>query len=361
MAKTVKASTAGLEEIDRLRRRKGWNKQEKAWYQLACTSQATLRRFWAGTGIQTETFQKICEVVGVEDWQKIVDWEATAQAKKRSNESPQGFLSLTFTGTFEKCDKAKLDSILALLQKMADDSDLAIVEVEEGSIRLTIKGSEAALERLQTLFQNRELQNLLDHQVVDVHVLSREELCQFIRRQEHDALELSGANLSDADLSDADLSDADLSDADLSVADLSGADLIAANLSGADLSVADLIAANLSGADLSGADLSGADLKGANLRGANLSGANLSDADLRFADLRGADLSGADLIGADLSGANLIGANLRGADLSEANVQSAIFTTSSQGITLSFKEDLIRRGAVFVDPPNSNDRVLIPR
>jgi hypothetical protein len=47
MAATIRASTAGLDKVDQARRKKNWKKTEKAWADLALTSIATLRRFWA--------------------------------------------------------------------------------------------------------------------------------------------------------------------------------------------------------------------------------------------------------------------------------------------------------------------------
>jgi hypothetical protein len=74
MAATVRASQAGLEKIDQTRRAKGWAKTEQAWYQLATTSEATLKRFWAGKPVQQEAFAAICEAAGIADWQAIADF-----------------------------------------------------------------------------------------------------------------------------------------------------------------------------------------------------------------------------------------------------------------------------------------------
>jgi hypothetical protein len=51
MAVSISASEAGLQIVDRARRKKGWTKAEEAWYQLALTSKATLKRFWAREAI----------------------------------------------------------------------------------------------------------------------------------------------------------------------------------------------------------------------------------------------------------------------------------------------------------------------
>jgi len=73
MAATIRASEAGLEQVDRARRLKQWAKQEQAWYQLANTSESTLKRFWAKKPIDAGVFESICKTVDIEDWQAIAD------------------------------------------------------------------------------------------------------------------------------------------------------------------------------------------------------------------------------------------------------------------------------------------------
>jgi len=68
MAATIAASEKGLKIIDMARKKKGWNKDESAWHQLALTSRATLKRFWRQIAIQRETFINICKTVGV-NWE----------------------------------------------------------------------------------------------------------------------------------------------------------------------------------------------------------------------------------------------------------------------------------------------------
>ena len=73
MADSVKASTQGLETVDLARRRKGWNKLAKVWYEAALTSKATLKRFWAREAINRETFVRICQTAGLISWEDIVE------------------------------------------------------------------------------------------------------------------------------------------------------------------------------------------------------------------------------------------------------------------------------------------------
>lgn len=68
--------------------------------------------------------------------------------------------------------------------------------------------------------------------------------------------------------------------------------------------------------DLHGADLMGADLFFAELSKTNLSETNLSETNLGGANMREADLGGANMRGADLNGADLSQAKLSHADLS---------------------------------------------
>ncbi len=381
MAATLKASTTGLDLVDKARRKKGWAKAEPAWADLAFTSTATLKRFWAGVTIGADTFRAICKAVGIEDWEAIVEF-------KDDSESPSQIsgkrISFVISGSIEKGDKHTLDAIVALLNQKGGDTSIGIVDIDDGSIRLILGGSEEALKQIEALFQSGELAEIEGIEVQDVHFLEKAEQVALLRRNGGEAQNLSlinlsganliGANLYRADLSHANLSSADLSSANLSSANLSRADLRDARLSRADLSSANLSSADLSHADLSSADLSSANLSSADLSFANLSGANLSDADLSRANLSGANLRGAnlsdaklrdaDLSRADLSRADLSRANLSDANLSRANLSDADVTQTRFGIGIGLsdesKADLIARGAIFDDGLERTNEVLVP-
>ena len=331
-------------------------------------SRRTITKFFQCRLIQLDSFKKICQELKL-DWTKIAGISELKHSKIPAindslnpdiNEGREKMHTQTFYRQVTVIDekthtiKAKLKWIGDIkscedlsrlewnLRKFSGDS-LKITDIKEGSIRLTVEGSQEDIDRLVSRIKLGELKEVSGFPVEDVQILSesseddesnelnnkwyllREIVIQGITNRN-----LSGFDLSDADLRYANLGGANLRSADLSGADLSGANLRSADLSGADLSGADLIDANLMSAYLSGADLRSADLSGAYLMsayligayliGANLSGANLSGANLRSANLRSADLSGADLIDANLIGANLIGANLSGANLSGANL-----------------------------------------
>ncbi len=257
--------------------------------------------------------------------------------------------------------------------------NVEVEDIEQGSIKFILKGSEEGLENIATSFRSGKLAPLLKQQFnleledaklidsdssenypnnqtqkllaftiagnftqADIDILKtalintsdddakietdenqKSRLIEEIVNQGAKGKDLSNANLSAAHLSAAHLRGANLSATNLSAANLSAADLSAADLSAANLSAANLILADLSDADLRGANLSAADLSGANLRATNLSGANLNDANLRGANLRATNLSAADLRDADLRVTDLRDANLRVTDLSAANLRDA--------------------------------------
>ncbi|MEG4208893.1 pentapeptide repeat-containing protein [Microcoleus sp. S13_B4] len=435
----ITASSEGVKIAENALKRLGFDsKINFAKSQLLARS--TVTKFFQCQPIQPDSFKKICQELKL-DWTKIAELSEEKPSQTPGitdcinpdiNEGVEKMLTPTFYRQVTVIDK-KTNTIKAeikligdinsfgdssrvefILREFAGDT-IKIIDIKEGSIRLTVEGSQEDIDRLVSLIKSGELKEVSGFPVEDVQILSEsseedesnelnnkwclvpEIVTQGIRHRDLSEVDLSdadlrevdlsgadlsGADLSGADLSDADLSDADLSDADLSGADLSGADLSntylsdadlsGANLSGADLSHAHLSGANLSGANLSGADLrwaylmstnlSGADLRIAHLRSANLSGADLrsadlSDADFRSANLRSANLRSADLRSADLRSADLRGADLRGADLSKTKVEEARFS-SKLGVSESMKQDLIKKGAIFEDSPGDRSEVL---
>jgi DNA-binding Xre family transcriptional regulator len=83
MANSLPASKSGLEIVDQVRKRKGWNKDSPIWIDAAnellqatangSVSRSTLQRFWRKQAIRQENFEAICKAVGVENWEAIVD------------------------------------------------------------------------------------------------------------------------------------------------------------------------------------------------------------------------------------------------------------------------------------------------
>ncbi len=111
MATTVRASQAGLQQIDTARQKKNWRKQEQAWCDLALTTKATLKRFRQGERIEQDAFVGICQAVGVEDWEAIADF---SQLLEDSEFEVSIFVPHTFNKSFwvERSDTEALISVL---------------------------------------------------------------------------------------------------------------------------------------------------------------------------------------------------------------------------------------------------------
>lgn len=73
MAGLLRASEEGLKIVNLARRNPGWNKADELWCQAALTSKATLKRFWAKKPIRRETFIDICQAVGINNWEDIIE------------------------------------------------------------------------------------------------------------------------------------------------------------------------------------------------------------------------------------------------------------------------------------------------
>ncbi|MEA5468011.1 NB-ARC domain-containing protein [Spirulina sp. 06S082] len=68
---SVKASTEGLEIVDRARKMRKWDKYASIWCEQAQVSQTTLKRFWQRqTPIRRDNFEAICQAIAL-DWQDV--------------------------------------------------------------------------------------------------------------------------------------------------------------------------------------------------------------------------------------------------------------------------------------------------
>ncbi|WP_414528353.1 ATP-binding protein [Nodularia chucula] len=73
MAVTLRASQEGLRIVDLARKKKNWTAKSLVWCEIADTSEGTLGRFRCGKAVKQEIFIKICEAVGIKNWEDIVD------------------------------------------------------------------------------------------------------------------------------------------------------------------------------------------------------------------------------------------------------------------------------------------------
>ncbi|MCP2728163.1 NB-ARC domain-containing protein [Limnofasciculus baicalensis] len=69
----IRASSQGLQLLDQLREKKDWNRQDYRWEEAARVSKPTLKRFWRRIPIEKDNFIAICQSVGLDNWEQIVD------------------------------------------------------------------------------------------------------------------------------------------------------------------------------------------------------------------------------------------------------------------------------------------------
>lgn len=87
----LRATTAGLELVDKARIRKGWNRQSAIWYIQANIGLSTLKRFWksdkstdnGGHPIGYDAFIAIVTAVG-EDWRKVAGFDDETQLSEET-------------------------------------------------------------------------------------------------------------------------------------------------------------------------------------------------------------------------------------------------------------------------------------
>ena len=337
----VLATNEGVEKLKNAKANQR-NSNGKPWTYADIAAPAgldekTVRRFLRQEQpVDESSARAICEALSI-NANEVINFESRYE-QDRNGQLDNNHSAFSITGSFEKnkINVAKLKAIEASLREITGDASLKIIDIEEGSIRLILEGSQEGLERLEQLFKSGELTEVLDIPVEDVNFVdtgtSKDDKKQLAFTIADNATSADIENLKAAFIKNSEPRSTSIRKnpitikqflANLLSGNIVGAFRIFRNLSGTDLSGADLRSANLSGADISGANLYSANLSGADLSGADLRSANLSGADLSGANLYSANLSGADLSDADLSGANLINADLSGANLYSANLYSA--------------------------------------
>ena len=395
---TYAATNEGIERAEQALKRLGIA-SKKSFAESRNIPRTAVSNFFNGKPMQLDGFQTICNELKLSNWQEIAgikSFDSNGKVKPELNSCNQTIeedkVTFSITGSVDKKDIAKLKSLIQLARKLANDDLIDVIDIEQGSIKLTLTGSPAGLKRLEQLFQSGELTKIFKQELditvedvsfIDAPSLDNEQQNQVATTEKKQLAFTISGDVSQADINILKAALIDTSDDDKEIKNqekirlikeirnqcakgqnLSGADLSGADLSYAYLSGADLRNANLSGADLSRAKLISADLRNANLISADLIGVNLFNSNLSRANLSRAKLICVYLIraylkDATLSDAYLIRAYLEDATLSGAIVKSTLFMNNF-GISQSLKRDLIARGAIFEDSPGDRSEILTP-
>lgn len=253
MARSFQASTTGIEMVKQAFKRKGWTQDYLAG-SVKC-SRPTVSKFFAGRLVEKRFFQSLCSELGLK-WEDIVDWDLDESANKvlvssretcdtmdipttpadvtEDQKTSEARVPYAAVGTVAKADIPKVKAILDLLQEITGDSNIKLFDIEEGSVRLILEGSQSGLEQIETLFKSGQLTEVLGIPVLDVRPITME-------RNKKILVFTIDANISTEDLQavKAVLSNRDFRDAKPDYIDTSGIS-IAANTVQADFNSANL-------------------------------------------------------------------------------------------------------------------------
>ncbi|NEQ37574.1 MAG: hypothetical protein F6K40_15380 [Okeania sp. SIO3I5] len=96
-------------------------------------------------------------------------------SKKIGNPKEEIDIEFIITGSLKKTiDKRKLKAIEKHLQKIADDVELTIVDIDKGSLKFVLKGSPEGLKRIEELFNSGELTEIFDVPIESVEFIEPE-------------------------------------------------------------------------------------------------------------------------------------------------------------------------------------------
>ncbi len=207
MERSYRVSKEGLEKAKKAFKLTGWTQDYLAG-RVDCTRQ-TVIKFFARRCVEKNIFQHICTEINLE-WGEVAELEPeeaqysrpfsignlaqTAQEKtcEISQESCSNTQVLTtpadvttgqkatdekryayaIAGSVDEVDILKLKAIAALLKELAKDTSIKIVDIEQGSIKLILEGSQKGLERLEALFKAGKLTEVSGIPVGDVEFVA---------------------------------------------------------------------------------------------------------------------------------------------------------------------------------------------
>lgn len=132
MAIALKASKKGLAIIDLARNKKGWTKIAVPWHENAKVGQAALRKFWRRLPIRQDNFVNICQAVGVDNWEEIV--EETIPLEDPQSSDLKWLLELR--ATLEEIDKPLIDKLVAQIQKCSPNAIVKTQKLDSSSLVL---------------------------------------------------------------------------------------------------------------------------------------------------------------------------------------------------------------------------------
>ena len=168
---TYKATDEGRRRAEKALRKEGFE-SKTAFADLCDLGRSTITSFFSGNRIKPVNFKTICSKLEL-DWEEIVDRESFDT--NENIEQQQNSCHLTtqrrqatykFHVTVDEENAVNFfNDLLRLVQKLGDDDSIEITDIEQGSIKLTLKGSPAGLQKLEQSFQSGELNQRFEQEL----------------------------------------------------------------------------------------------------------------------------------------------------------------------------------------------------
>lgn len=116
---------------------------------------------------------EICEQENIDKISIAMSAKNTSQRHYTDTNSIEGkpLLSFAIAGTIDQVDQKILDVIIELLRQKTSDISVAIVDIQEGSIKLILTGTPEALEMIQSLYRSGELTEVEGIPIENVELL----------------------------------------------------------------------------------------------------------------------------------------------------------------------------------------------
>jgi transcriptional regulator with XRE-family HTH domain len=187
MGRSRRVSEEELERVKKAFDRTGWTQDYLAG-SVKCTRQ-TVNKFLAGKYIDKRFFEALCSELNLRV-ADIADLESEegqlntsvsingnreqslATLTQKPTETDEEKVSFSILGTASKVDLPKLKALVAHLQRITGDTSIEIVDIEKGSIRLILEGSQESLEQIEALFKSGELTEVEGIPVEDVQFVT---------------------------------------------------------------------------------------------------------------------------------------------------------------------------------------------
>jgi DNA-binding XRE family transcriptional regulator len=212
MGRSLRVSEEGLKKAKEAFKRAGWTQDHLAG-RADCTRQ-TVHKFLNGRDVEKRIFEAICgelkltvgEIADFESEEEQLSkslgsngssvqtlqgntsessqercgnmdvlTEPVAETKEQ-NQTYEERLAFAIAGSVSKVDIQKLKAIVGVLQKITGDTSLEIVDIEKGSIRLILEGSQESLEQIEALFKSGQLTEVEGFRVEDVQFVNPKNL-----------------------------------------------------------------------------------------------------------------------------------------------------------------------------------------